>query len=170
MLQGFTLQNGSGYFDMTLFQTVGGGVRIVGASPTIRDCLVQQNEADLGSGLYSEDGTPRIEDCVLADNTPSLSNPSGGGAWFSGGSPWIGWTPWSRATAWRAGAAACTSRTRCRACCGRRSATTTPWYAEGGGVYLLACPRVSFVDCTLSGNDRSDGGWGRSARTPRRSR
>ena len=33
-------------------------------------------------------------------------------------------------------------------------------YAEGGGVYLSACPLASFVDCTLSGNICSDGGWG----------
>ena len=51
VLQGFTVENGSGTLDASFTFYDGGGVRISGASPTIRDCVIQQNEADRGGGV-----------------------------------------------------------------------------------------------------------------------
>ncbi len=158
VLQGFTVTNGYGPLDVPLGLTEGGGVRIVGASPTIRDCQVQRNEADHGAGVFSENGSPWIEDCLVIGNLWTI-NSSGCGGWFDGGSPWLvdvvvefnGVANWGGGLYFEASLPSLLRTTV------RNNYTN---YFDGGGVYLLACPQASFVDCTLSGNQCLDGGFG----------
>jgi predicted outer membrane repeat protein len=77
VLQGLKLTGGGG----TVFaigphggeSLGGGGVYCHGASPTIADCVVEENdlsaaESSAGGGIYVVDGSPRIERCDLVSN------------------------------------------------------------------------------------------------------
>ncbi|OYT11320.1 MAG: hypothetical protein B6I19_11655 [Bacteroidetes bacterium 4572_114] len=50
MICGFTIQNGSGYGTS---QKRGGGIFAFHANPVIRNCIVQNNQAEFGGGIYS---------------------------------------------------------------------------------------------------------------------
>ena len=43
--------------------TYGGGLLLIGSSPTIRNCLILNNRAEEGGACFSEEGTPVFEDC-----------------------------------------------------------------------------------------------------------
>jgi len=92
-LAGFTVRNGRA--------ASGGGIRISGASPTIEDCIVTQNEAvSAGGGLYLENGAaPILRNCVVTLNTAAY----GGGIYSSGSSPLIQSTTISLNTAGNGG-------------------------------------------------------------------
>lgn len=91
IIEGFTIMGGLGIADAPGLPsepgwwrsstTVGGGVYINNAAPTIRNCIITGNNADLGGGLYAN-GQALIEDCVIEDNSASLR---GGGAMLMGG-------------------------------------------------------------------------------------
>ena len=64
VIEGFTIVNG--YADGGGGDGIGdgGGMLIDGASPIIRDCVFESNEAfDEGGGLYVMDGAPQVIDC-----------------------------------------------------------------------------------------------------------
>jgi hypothetical protein len=76
VIENLTITGGTG--------TIGGGIRIDGASPTIRDCRVLGNSAlyedgntgggrALGGGLFVRGGSPTITRCLVAANTVSYS-------------------------------------------------------------------------------------------------
>jgi hypothetical protein len=81
VLAGFTLRGGEGSsiaggpFDGKF---VGGGLLVRGASPTVRDCELTQNDATCGAGAYVENGNPTFERCSFTSNTMSIF--AGGGA------------------------------------------------------------------------------------------
>ncbi len=61
----------------------GAGVFNIDGSPTLRNCVLQNNWAlHSGAGFYSKGGTPLIVDCVFEDN---VSEGSGGGLYLSDG-------------------------------------------------------------------------------------
>lgn len=78
VLQGFTVANGTAEY--------GGGIHISGASPTIRNCIITDNEAlnagDVnvasGGGIFVQDGSPSIIDCQI---TANHADASGGGVY-----------------------------------------------------------------------------------------
>lgn len=74
VLDGFTLTNGGN-------NSYGGGIRCMGSSPTIRDCVFLRNSADLyGGGLCNCYGShPTVVDCVFQENACSQSSISGRG-------------------------------------------------------------------------------------------
>jgi len=53
-----------------------------GSSPTIKRCFLENNEADSGGGLYSENSSPLIENCRFISNT-------GGGIYSKSSNPTI---------------------------------------------------------------------------------
>lgn len=61
-LIGFTVTNGVGSFGRD-----GGGLYIHG-SPKIRNCVVSNNSANRGAGIYVYGSAPSIDGCVIADN------------------------------------------------------------------------------------------------------
>ncbi len=68
VLSGLTIQNGIG--------ENGGGIRVVGGSPTIEGCRFTGNHAAIfGGGLYCEDASPLVVDCHFEGNVAI----SGGG-------------------------------------------------------------------------------------------
>lgn len=79
-LDGFVIQGGSN----TLNGGIGGGIQIENAGPTIRECLLIQNEAAYGGGIgVIGDGgacAPAIEDCTFDDNYAEVS---GGGVYYT---------------------------------------------------------------------------------------
>jgi hypothetical protein len=78
ILEGFTLGNGHAH--------KGGGVHVVGASPTLRDLVVASNEADLwGGGLYAFESSLTVSGCRIEFNQASR----GGGAAFLDSAPTV---------------------------------------------------------------------------------
>ena len=79
VIEGFELRNGSGSCE--LFFCYGGGVFCNETSPTIRNCIIRDNEAAFdGGGLYARRGSPLIEDCVFEGNAAS---------WYRGGAIYV---------------------------------------------------------------------------------
>ena len=61
LLDGFTITGGSGQF--------GGGIRNYSASPTIRNCIITDNEVSLhGAGMYNASASPILINCIFKDN------------------------------------------------------------------------------------------------------
>ena len=80
ILSGFTLQNGVGTFDFSYF---GGGVVVLGASPTISHNVIVQNTAGAhGGGIGVNFGSPVISQNTIKNN----SAPFGGGIAIVGAS------------------------------------------------------------------------------------
>ena len=76
-IDGFTLQNGTGDVATWVGGTVGAGVLVEGASPTIAHNVIRSNSASgAGGGISVHLGSPTIEDNVIRSNT--------GGAWGGG--------------------------------------------------------------------------------------
>ncbi|MHC4246885.1 MAG: right-handed parallel beta-helix repeat-containing protein, partial [Planctomycetota bacterium] len=79
ILEGFELRNGTGNCD--LFFCYGGGIFCNETSPTIRNCIIRDNETTFdGGGLYARRGSPLIEDCVFEGNVAS---------WYRGGAIYV---------------------------------------------------------------------------------
>ncbi|MEI7659082.1 MAG: immunoglobulin domain-containing protein [Phycisphaerae bacterium] len=97
ILQGFTITGGTGRFtslwpcDCDGYQ-LGGGIFIAGASPTVLDCRIVQNNCftyfSRGGGAYV-DGSAMFEGCSFEDNNAGGGYGRGGGIYVAGGSPVI---------------------------------------------------------------------------------
>ncbi|MHC4990181.1 MAG: right-handed parallel beta-helix repeat-containing protein, partial [Planctomycetota bacterium] len=74
LLEGFTLTGGTG--TDTGGSRRGGGIYCSDASPTIRECALVGNTADLGGGMYVTGGGPNIVRCDFTDN---IAGDRGGG-------------------------------------------------------------------------------------------
>lgn len=81
-LRGFTLTGGTGHDNGTWW--VGGGLFIEQSSPTIRDCVIVSNEANLGGGAYGLVSSARFENCRFEANTSFVG---GDGIYFDMSSP-----------------------------------------------------------------------------------
>ena len=93
VLDGFTIQNGSGTF-ITLpylgagFYT-GGGIFCGGTAPTITNCMITNNYAYLGGGLYLRDSSPTLTNCMIVRNRATGLIHGGGGIYLEDSSPTI---------------------------------------------------------------------------------
>jgi predicted outer membrane repeat protein len=79
VIEGFTLTGGTG--DSNLFiVTAGGGMLIDSASPTVRDCIIEDNTADVGGGVFVNTNASHLilEDCIVRNNI-ALPDVNGGG-------------------------------------------------------------------------------------------
>ncbi len=74
-INGFTLQNGSGYFFPQTGRTKGGGIYISKKNDVIiENCLLQNNISDYGGGVYLEEGvSQRIVNCIIINNIAILN-------------------------------------------------------------------------------------------------
>jgi predicted outer membrane repeat protein len=73
VIEGLTIRNGGA--------PTGSGIRIDGASPMITDCILENNDAGLGGGIYVTNlSSPSISGCTFESNSAGL-----GGALFSDG-------------------------------------------------------------------------------------
>ena len=86
VIEGMTLTGGSGHTGLhTSGATLGGGLLILGASPTFRDCVITKNSATLnGGGAYIGTASRvRFENCTFSKNDAE----KGGGALCSASKP-----------------------------------------------------------------------------------
>jgi len=80
VLDGFTISGGRATFSAG---DGGGGLRVVGGSPTITNCVFNANFGNNGGGVYvGTSSVPRLTACTLIDNTAFLS---GGGLYVAAG-------------------------------------------------------------------------------------
>jgi len=155
VLDGFRVTNGWGTIDATFTFNEGGGILIKGASPTVRGCRVDRNEADKGAGIFSEGGSPAISECVVADNNllfvPFIS--WGGGGWFDGGAPALKQVAFRNNYAGTGGGGVLvTGSMPTFTDCDVEDNRTT---IDGAGVYLESS-KASFQGCSIAGNYSSD--------------
>ncbi len=73
VLSGFVITGGN------FPQGLGGGMRIVSASPTVSDCIFTGNSAIAGGGMFCLAGTPTIINCTFTGNSAS----GNGGGWYN---------------------------------------------------------------------------------------
>jgi hypothetical protein len=77
VLEGFTLRNGQA---QAVTYGAGGGIYCSGSSPTIKNNIIVNNEADNGAGIYSSFGSPTVTHCKIIDNDAA----NGGGGIYCG--------------------------------------------------------------------------------------
>ena len=132
VLSGFTLQNGTSTFNS---QYAGGGVYISGASPIVRNNIIQNNVAcSEGGGIAVEFSSAQIRNNTIKDNSQSgCSGGPGGGGIAVGG----------------AGSAVII---------GNRIQNNS-WGSNGGGISLFAAGTPILENNIVSGNS-SGGGQG----------
>jgi len=73
VVEGITIRNGATDHGLT---SRGGGILILGSSPTIRRCVFHDNEATEGGAIACLGGAPEIRDCTLAANHASVGGSS----------------------------------------------------------------------------------------------
>lgn len=137
VLDGFTLRNGRGTGSEP--DIVGGGVRCVGASPTLRNLIVRENKALRGSGLYFESSAAHVEACTIEENT-ALSACCGCAC---NDTDCCG--PWSFGIGVFA---ACDADVLFEGCSIRSNRVTMASVSGGGGVFGGG----TYVQCTIEGN------------------
>ena len=129
VLEGFELRNGTGNCD--LFFCFGGGVFCNETSPTIRNCIIRDNETTFdGGGLYARRGSPLIEDCVFEGNAAT---------WYNGGAIYVVDAPTITI---------------------RRTKFRDNYGDDGGGGILSKNTGLVLEDCTFIGNVTTGGGGG----------
>ncbi len=152
VIEGFTITGGTNP-GTAVPAGVGGGIRLNGSSPTIRNCVVRGNSAALyGGGIGATDlpsatvTSPLIVDCVVEDNFAN------GAAFASGGGIAVGGF----------GTAAPISAAEIRNCVVRRNTCNT----RGGGIMLLYRASITidnnqiYDNVSLGTSGSLDGGAG----------
>lgn len=90
VLDGFVIRNGSARGSPATGTNIGGGLRITGGSPVIRNCIFENNEALFGAGIAIGNGsTATIDRCLFRNNATIGGGDAGGGVGISGGAPLV---------------------------------------------------------------------------------
>jgi len=134
VVKGLTFRNGVN--SSTLPTNGGGGISLIGSSPTILGCRIVGNRCSgYGAGIGGATGTavcsPLIEDCLFLDNVAS------GAAYASGAGIALG-----------SGTAAKINLPEVRRCEFRNNVATQ----RGGGLYLNYYTNALVEDCLFTGN------------------
>ena len=80
VIDGFTVTNGTGTYDLDLEGYLGGGIFCSGSSPTIMNCTVSGNISDFGGGISCvDDSAPTIMSCSINENSAAGCYNHGGG-------------------------------------------------------------------------------------------
>ncbi|BCW97242.1 MAG: hypothetical protein KatS3mg024_0069 [Armatimonadota bacterium] len=125
LLDGFVISGGAAGGLVLSQDNVGGGIRILSGSPTIRNCVVQNNWALAGGGIFvSGNSSPLIQNCVVRNNYTNGGANVGGGMYNAGASPIVVNTVFAQNT---------TNR--------------------GGGVYNESAGDPHYINCTFWGNN-----------------
>ena len=176
VLQGFTITDGDA--------DNGGGIYCDGSDPTIRDCIVEDNQATMGGGgLYVRNGNLTVTDCRFAHN---VSGGGGGGGVSAIGSSDLSFVDceFNGNSSPVGGGASITSDavqfTRCLVVANQsniaagvnlfgvdNSALLTDCVirgnvasSNGGGIYASTSPAVLLVNCLVAGNNAGNSGGG----------
>ena len=144
VLDGFTITKG---YIVTMCWG-GAGIHIDNSSPTIRNCIITGNVAELdpyslcfcyGGGIYFNGTTLTMTNCIINDNSVGEFGLGGGICCMSG------------------------SNTIIRNCIISNNAATTPYdtAGQGGGIYLdNYTSSLYMVNCTIAENSASSDGGG----------
>ena len=90
ILDGFVIRNGSARGSPATGTNVGGGLRITGGSPIIRNSIFENNEALFGAGIsIGSNSTATIDSCLFRNNATIGGGDAGGGIGISGGAPLV---------------------------------------------------------------------------------
>ena len=93
VLDGFTIQNGSGRLtalpSLRAWLYAGGGIHCEGAAPTITNCMITNNYANLAGGIFLRVSTPTITNCMIVRNRATGFIHGGGGIYLEDSSPTI---------------------------------------------------------------------------------
>ncbi len=81
VLDGFTITGGTGDTSRPS-ESEGGGMYISGSSPTVTNCVIIRNTADVGGGMYIIESGPTLVNCSLIGNSADF-----GGGIFNFSSP-----------------------------------------------------------------------------------
>ena len=145
VLDGFTLTDGTGTvveLNDTLTTAVGGGILCVGASPTIVNCVIEDNEGS--GGIFLGDGSEaEIADCVIQDHVDT-------GLFIRGESDVTLESVIIRDNSGYAGGVSMRESSATFLSCTIEDNASTLGTA---GVYVTANSVVSFVSCDIRGNE-----------------
>ncbi|MEO6670666.1 MAG: right-handed parallel beta-helix repeat-containing protein [Ferruginibacter sp.] len=145
LLDGFTISNG--YANAALANTVnaqangvvhnrGGGIYIINASPSIKNCIIWRNEALNGvggGGIFSNStASPIINNCSINSNSTTGAGSNGAGVYFASTAGTI---------------STCTF-------------TSNGSSAEGGGLYIATTGAPAVTDCDFTSNTSVSNGGG----------
>ncbi|MDX9977423.1 MAG: PKD domain-containing protein [Candidatus Cloacimonadales bacterium] len=80
VIDGFTIENGSGRITPTW--VLGGGIIVITSDPTIKNCVIQNNQSKAGGGIYVESYhhticTPLLSGNIIKNNKANMG-PGGG--------------------------------------------------------------------------------------------
>jgi len=130
VLDGFTITGGYNGYGSSFGRS--GAIRCLKSSPTITNCIIQDNIGTAGGGIFCEfNSSPTIINCIIIGNKAS-------GNGFGGG---ICCTAWSSPTI-----------TDCII-----SGNST---GRGGGIYCGVESSPNIINCTISANYASESGGG----------
>ena len=147
-LEGVTLTGGKGtLLPGNVF--TGGGVYCYSSSPTLEDCRISGNSADVGGGAYCYNSSTILKNCTISENSAG----SGCGVFSGGSSPTLTNCTISKNSAWDApgGAVSCWGSSPILRNC---TISENP----GGGVYCDESSSPALTNCTISGNRGVHGG------------
>lgn len=131
----------------------GGGLYLDQGSPTISNCLITRNTAQIGGGVYSTLGNPTLTNCVIAVNCITVYG--AGFAFYSGQATLIGCTISDNSGKADAGiliSGADVTLTRC-------TISRNSSLGSGGGV-SAGSGRATLVSCAITSNTAASNGGG----------
>jgi predicted outer membrane repeat protein len=74
ILEGFTIRDGYGQ-DVDGYY-IGGAVYMDNSSPTINNCIFEQNSAESGGAIYCDNASPEFNYCIFSNNTATMQGGS----------------------------------------------------------------------------------------------
>ena len=149
VLEGFTITGGNA--------DTGGGMRNVGSSPTINECIFTGNTAvDRGGGMYNREGSPTITASIFSHNS---SGAMGGGMFnIEGATPTISDCLFTQNSSNKGGGM--------RNYLNSHATVTDSVFSyniageEGGGMDNRKNSNVLVISCKFIGNEAASGGGG----------
>ncbi len=152
VIEGFTITNGNGTYDYLFYAIAGGGVYCKDSSPKIKDCLIIDNEADFGGGIYG--GSPTVSGCVVNNNEATW----GGGLFCFEGKPVISENSFNGNVAYYGGGAYCFFKLDEFGVLTTNTFTANSAF-YGGGLYCFGSTSLIFNN-TISQNTANTRGGG----------
>ena len=141
-LDGFTITGGTGVFTnvfpppLSDGYQLGGGLYIVGASPTVTNCVITNNRCETyfsrGGGIYVAGGAPRIEHCRISNNVANGGYGSGAGIYVADGTPTL-------------------------KDCVLTGNSVSSYHSGNCGGIAVAGGSPTFIECRINGNSASGG-------------
>ncbi len=155
VLEGFRIGHGSGgLVEDQVFGAVlcGGGILIQSASPTIRDCDIENNECWGGGGVCVDGGMPTLTNCAFREN--AVEGHGGGVYALHGARPTLTSCRFELNTASWGGGMTCTDGSDAELSACEFLANTTR--NVGGGLYIRSSSDPTIDGCTFAWNVQVD--------------